>query len=154
MVAIGGDLPKIDLIKTVRVLGKQSTPDLSDVVRSAPRAGKRPCPGQRRDSPINAVSKALLTGIEDLIPLLVGEPDVLRDPVLDFAGLSRLTIPKHLQHGEQEAIPCRHLTNGSRYITHARQVIRATDEGRSSVRSPLTGVRPCQSDAGANRSSR
>jgi hypothetical protein len=46
MIAISRDLPKVNLVKAVRVLGKQAPPNISDGVRPAPRAGERPCPGE------------------------------------------------------------------------------------------------------------
>src|SRR6185312_3071017 len=86
------------------------------------------------------VPKAQLTGVEHLTPLVLREPEVLGDPVLDVAGLDRLPVPEDLEDGKQEAVPSRHLAHGLRAIAHARQAIRATKDQRISVCSPFTGV--------------
>ena len=69
---------------------------------------------------------------------------MLGDPILDVAGLDRLPIPEDLKDGKQKAIPGRHLAHCLRAITHARQVIRATENQLISVCSPFTGgSSPC-----------
>ncbi len=99
MIAIGRDLPNVDLVEMVRMLGRPSPSNIGDGARPTPRAGGRPSPSQRREGPTNAVPKTQLTGVENLVPLLLREPDMLGDPVLHVASLNRLTILERLQDG-------------------------------------------------------